>query len=123
MAAKGSKSVSHETLREDKLEVGSDRSFGYIFGGACIIFSLILSLTKSPWFGILGAIGLVFVLMGLVLPAKLHTLNVLWMKFGGLLHHIISPIALGLIFWLAVVPTALFVRLSGKDPLRMKKDA
>ena len=44
------------------------------------------------------------------------------MKFGELLHRIVSPIALGIVFYLAVLPTGLLLRLFGKDPLRLKID-
>jgi len=120
--ANSAKTVSHETLRADKVEIGSDRSFGYIFGGACVIFSLLIT---WRWEGVtvwwLTAVGAGFILTAIVQPKWLHGPNVLWMKFGALLHRIISPLILGLIFCVAVIPTSLFLRLAGKDPLRLAK--
>jgi hypothetical protein len=39
-----------------------------------------------------------------------------------LLHHIVSPVALALVFYLAIMPTGLVMRLFGKDFLRLKRD-
>jgi len=39
-----------------------------------------------------------------------------------LLHHIVSPVALALVFYLAIMPTGLVMRLFGKDFLRLKLD-
>jgi fructose-specific phosphotransferase system IIC component len=58
----------------------------------------------------------------LVKPALLGPLNRVWMAFGRLLHHIVSPVVMGAIFAIVVVPTALGLRLFGKDPLRLKLD-
>jgi len=120
--ANNDRTVSHETLRTEKVEIGSDRSFGYIFGGACVFFSLLITWRwegVSVWW--LTAVGAGFIAIGSIQPKWLHGLNILWMKFGALLHRIISPLILGLVFWVAVVPTALFLKLVGKDPLRLAK--
>jgi hypothetical protein len=44
------------------------------------------------------------------------------MKFGLLLAMVISPIALGLIFYLCITPIGFLMRLLGKDPLRLRLD-
>ncbi|HMB48131.1 MAG TPA: SxtJ family membrane protein, partial [Afifellaceae bacterium] len=47
-------------------------------------------------------------------------LNKLWMKFGLLLHNIVNPLVMGLLFFLTITPIALYFRISGKDPLKLR---
>jgi hypothetical protein len=53
----------------------------------------------------------------------LAPLKALWLRFGALLHIVVSPVLLGLFFFTAVVPIGLGLRLFGKDPLRLKRGA
>ncbi len=64
----------------------------------------------------------VFALVALAAPSLLAPLNRLWLKFGLQLHKVTTPLVLGLMFYLIVRPTALVVRLMGKDLLRLKGD-
>jgi hypothetical protein len=41
---------------------------------------------------------------------------------GLLMAKVVSPIALGILFYLVFMPVGLVMRLSGKDPLRLKFD-
>jgi hypothetical protein len=43
-----------------------------------------------------------------------------WTKFGLALHAVVSPVMLGLIFYLCIAPIGFLMRLSGKDPLRLR---
>ena len=52
----------------------------------------------------------------------LHPLNRLWMRFGLLLHKVINPIVMGLLFYGTILPTGLVMRLRGKDLLRLKRE-
>ncbi len=56
------------------------------------------------------------------MPSLLAPLNRVWTKFGLLLHKVVSPIVLGVMFYLVITPTGLLMRLFGKDPLRLKFD-
>jgi hypothetical protein len=42
------------------------------------------------------------------------------MRLGMLLHRIVSPIALGIMFFLVITPMGLLMRALGKDPLRLR---
>ncbi len=55
-------------------------------------------------------------------PQVLAPLNRLWFKLGLLLHKIVNPIVLGIMFYVVVTPTGLIMRLLGKDLLRLKRD-
>jgi hypothetical protein len=70
-----------------------------------------------PW---LGAIALCFAAGALVAPRLLKPLNRLWYKFGMMLHAVINPVVMGILFFVAIWPTSLVFRLRRKDLLRLK---
>jgi len=114
---------SHEDFsREDEVKQGSDRSFGFVFAGFFAIVGLwpLIDGLDPRWWALAVAVG--FAVMAAVAPRVLAPLNRLWHQFGLLLHRVVSPVALGLAFYLAVTPTGLIMRLLGKDPLRLKFD-
>ena len=105
-----------------KIIVGSNKSFGIVF---CIFF-LIVSLyplingeSIRLWSIILSGI---FLILGLLNSRVLTPLNILWFKFGILLGRFISPIVMGLVFFLVVTPTGIIMRLFKKDLLKLKKN-
>jgi len=71
-----------------------------------------------PW---TSAIAALFLVAALLYPAALKPLNLLWLKFGLLLHRVVNPIVMALVFFGAVLPTGLIMRALGKDPLRLKR--
>lgn len=68
------------------------------------------------------SVSLAFGAIALITPIMLAPLNRIWTKFGLLLHSIVSPIALAILFYGIVTPTGLAMRLLGKDPLRLRFD-
>jgi hypothetical protein len=55
-------------------------------------------------------------------PSSLQPLNRLWMKLGLLLHKIVNPIVMGLLFYGTIWPTGLVMRMRGRDLLRLKRE-
>ena len=117
------KTSLHEDLsREREVKAGSDRSLGLVFAAVFAIIGLL-----PLWGGgavrvwALGVAG-VFVALALVAPALLRPLNQAWFRFGQLLHRIVSPVIIGLLFFTTVTPTGILMRLAGKDPLRLRFD-
>jgi Saxitoxin biosynthesis operon protein SxtJ len=112
---------SHELQhRDEPTKTSSNRSFGLVFAA---FFGLLAAL--SIWRGterwaIWLCLGSAFLLLALAAPSLLAPLNRLWAKFGLLLHHIVSPIFLTVLFYGCIVPVGFLMRLSGKDPLRLK---
>jgi hypothetical protein len=72
-----------------------------------------------PWELILAAL---FLSAASFRPALLHPLNRLWMKLGLLLHKIVNPIVMGLLFYGTIWPTGLAMRMRGRDLLRLKRE-
>lgn len=50
-------------------------------------------------------------------PDRLSPFNRAWMKFGELLHRLISPVVLGVIFFGVITPYGAVMRLMGRDVL------
>lgn len=115
--------MAHEDLgREEVIEGSSDRVFGLVFAGVFLVIAgwpLIHGVTPRWW--ALG-VSAVFGVVAWVRPVLLARLNRLWMKFGILLGKVISPIALGILFYGVMTPMGAAIRLAGKDPLRLKRD-
>ncbi len=70
-----------------------------------------------PW---TGAAAAVFFVFACLFPAALRPLNWMWFQFGLLLHRVVNPIVMALVFFGTVLPTGLIMRALGKDPLRLK---
>ena len=102
------------------IKISSNRSFGIVF---FIVFLLIAlyPLTYSQEIRIWSVIiSIIFLGLGLFNSKVLTPLNKLWFKFGIFLGKIISPIIMGIIFFLVVTPIGLLMRLLGKDVLNLK---
>lgn len=65
-------------------------------------------------------LSVIFLILGLLNSILLYPLNLAWFKFGLFLGKIISPIIMGIIFFLVVTPIGLLMRLLGKDVLNLK---
>jgi Saxitoxin biosynthesis operon protein SxtJ len=117
-------SSTHENVhREETVTAGSDRSFGWVFTGFCAIVAAV-----QFWLGHGHAWGwlvasLAFAGTTLVYSRALRPLNVLWFKFGMLLHRVVSPVVLGIMFFAVFTPIGWIMRLTGKRPLNLAFDA
>jgi len=115
--------MAHEDLNRDQhVEGSSDRSFGLVFAGVFLVLAgmpLFHGETIRWWS---AGVAAVFALVALAKPTLLSGLNRLWMKLGILLGKVVSPIALGILFYIVITPIGAMIRLGGKDPLRLKFD-
>ena len=122
MAKKNHAELTELQSHDEVKEIGSDRSFGIVF---TVVFAIVgcLPLLKSgePRYWALGVSG-AFLVVALVIPKILHPLNVVWMKLAMVMNMIVSPIVLGLLFFVTITPLAVLMRLLGKDLLRLKFD-
>ena len=66
-------------------------------------------------------VAIIFLILGLLNSRALTPFNILWFKFGLFLGKIVSPIIMGLVFFLLVTPTGIIMRLFNKDLLNLKK--
>ena len=107
-------------MEKEKIKIGSNRSFGIVF---FIVFFLIAiyPLIKGNDLRLWSLfLSFIFLFLGLINSKILQPLNILWFKFGIFLGKIISPIIMGIIFYLVVTPIGLIMRILGKDLLKLK---
>ena len=104
----------------DDVKISSNRSFGIVFFSVFLIialYPLMFSGEVRLWSLI---ISFTFLALGLLNSRILYPLNKLWFNFGIFLGKLISPLIMGLIFFLVVTPIGLILRLLGKDVLNLK---
>jgi hypothetical protein len=70
-----------------------------------------------PW---TAGVAVLLLAAALLRPAVLHPLNLAWLKFGLLLHRVVNPVVMALLFYGTIWPTGLVMRMRGKDLLRLK---
>jgi hypothetical protein len=98
----------------------SNRSFGSVF---TVFFTLVgvYSLwregTAYSWmFWLAGATAAVT----MIRPQWLAPLNRAWMQFGELLHRIVSPLVLGIMFYGVFTPVGLVMRMARRDAMKRR---
>jgi hypothetical protein len=103
-----------------KKKKDTNRSFGILF---FIVFSII-----SIWPILSGGelrvwsfiVAIIFLIMGITKSRFLTPLNIAWIKFGEFLGVIISPLIMGLVYFLVLLPIGILMRVLGKDLLSLK---
>ena len=104
----------------DDIKLGSNKSFGIVFFIVFLLISfypLINNENIRLW---ALTLSLIFLVLGILNSKILTPLNKLWFKFGIFLGKVISPLIMGIIFFLVVTPIGLTMRLLGKDLLNLK---
>ena len=113
----------HEDFtRSQQVKSSSNRAFGWMF----VIVFLIIALWPLLFGGALRwwslIISTLVMLITQTAPGLLTIPNRLWMRFGMLLHRVVSPVMLAVMFFLIVTPTGLLMRVFAKRPLRSGRD-
>jgi hypothetical protein len=114
---------SHERLTAtEATKTGSDRSFGFVFTGVFVIVGLLPLLHDDPirFWALYVAAG--FLAVARIYPKILGPLNRAWAKFGAQLHKIVTPVIMGIIFFMTILPTSLLMRIFKKVPLKLTFD-
>ena len=111
-------------MQNKDIKLDSNRSFGIVFFVVFFIISIYPLINDNPirlWSLILS---LIFLILGLINSKILTPLNIIWMKFGMYLGIFISPIVMGIVFFLVVTPIGIIMKILRKDllNLRMNKE-
>ena len=105
---------------EKKIKVSSNKSFGIVFSIFFLLISVYLLLNNDPIYYWSLFVSFIFLILGLMNSKILSPLNLLWFKFGILLGKIVSPVVMGIIFFLVVTPISIILKIFGKDVLNLK---
>ena len=108
---------------QKNIKLPSNRNFGIVFFIVFLIIALwpVLKQNEIRIWSLI--ISFIFFVLGLINSKLLTPLNKLWFKFGILLGNIISPIVMGIVFFLVVTPTGLVMQIFRKDILKLKKNS
>ena len=105
----------------DDIKISSNRSFGIVF----FVVFLLIALYPLTYGGEIRIwsliISIIFLILGLMNSSILSPLNKAWSRFGIFLGNFVSPIVMGVIFFLVVTPIGLIMKVLGKDILNLKK--
>ncbi len=110
-------------MKNDKnIKISSNKSFGLVFFCVFLIISFypIIDGGKIRYWSLI--ISFIFLILGLLNSSILSPLNRLWFKFGLILGSFVSPIVMGVVFFIVVTPISLIMRILGKDSLNLKKN-
>jgi len=114
--------VHEDFSREERIEISSERAFGLVIASVVAVFAF-LPLLHTPlgtirWW--LLSTAILFAALALFWTKPLRPLNKAWLKLALLLFKIVSPVVLALLFFCCVAPIGWLMRMTGKDPLRLR---
>ncbi len=109
-------------MNNNKIKLGSNRSFGIIFFIVFLIIATYPLLNDNSIRLWSLVIGIIFLILGIINSKVLTPLNILWMKFGLLLGKIVSPVVMGFVFFGVITPISIMMKLLRKDLLNLKRN-
>jgi hypothetical protein len=92
----------------------SNRSFGWLFAGVFTLIAL-----AHPWALLVAAL---FALVTVTRDEWLTPLNRAWMKLGALMHAVVSPVVMGIMFFAVFTPMGWVMRRFGWDAMHRTFD-
>ncbi len=100
------------------------RDFGLVTGGIIaalfgLFFPWLLEIQIPIWPWVVGG---VLAIWALVAPTTLKPVYRGWMKLGLMLSRITTPLILGIVFFLVIMPMGLVMRIFGRDPMTRQFD-
>lgn len=108
--------------RFDQQKLPSDRSFGITIAGALALLAMwSMSRGSLLWAAVLALTGGLALFVALTRPAALRPLNRIWTNVGVILHAVVNPLVLGLIFYFLITPIGIFMRLRGRDLMKLRR--
>ena len=109
----------HESYAGSEIKPPSERSTGLLFAGvALIVAGLWRNSPTVLWVAL--SVAVILVTISLLAPVLLKPINILWFRFGLLLHKIVSPMVMFAMFAAVFVPAGAIIRLC-RDPLRLRR--
>jgi len=103
------------------IELPSNQKFGYFFTFIFLIASIYFYFREvNMAFYLIGVCSVFFFLITFFKAEILMPLNKLWMSFGLFLGMIVSPVVMGMIFFLIFTPIGILMKLFGRDELLLK---
>jgi hypothetical protein len=106
--------------QEAAVKPSSNRTFGLVFAAFFALVALLPLLRGHAMRRWALPFSALFLLAGLAAPKILAPLNRAWTALGTLLHAVVNPLVLGVLFYLVFAPFGWVLRRMGKDFLRLR---
>ena len=109
----------HENVPQADVKPPSDRSTGLVFAAVALIVAIMWRHSPAVlWIAL--AVAVILAAVAWLRPHLLHGPAMAWFRLGMLLHKIVNPVVMLLMFAIAIVPTGFIMRF-WYDPLNFKK--
>ena len=110
-------------IKYKDLILPSNKKFGRFFSAIFILIAIYFYyLELNSYAFIFLGISVIFIFISFFKSNLLFPLNIAWMRLGNILGRIISPIILGLIFFILFTPISMFTYFFGRDELNLRKN-
>ena len=104
-----------------RLSPAEGRKFGLTVGAAFAVLAAISWWREHPTpMYIFGALAAALLIGGVVVPGQLGPVYRGWMKFALLISKVTTPIFMGIVFFIVIMPIGLLMRLFGRNPVQHK---
>ncbi len=108
-------------MKFSDIELPSNKKFGTVIGLFLALVSLYFFYINNIHFGIFFIfISIILLVITSIKPVLLTNLNKVWMLIGFILSKIVNPLVLGIIFFIIITPIGIFLRVIGRDELKIK---
>jgi hypothetical protein len=108
-----------ETVNAGPKEV---RKFGLLFCVVCLIAGALMAWKGRQYAWVAFGLSGVFLVLGLFLQGVLAPFYRLWMRFAALLAWLNTRVLLTVVYFVAITPVGVAMRMFGKDILKEKYD-
>ena len=109
----------HESFSGGEVKPPPERATGLVFAAVALIVAVLWR--NSPtvlWVAL--SVSAMLAIVSLLAPVFLKPLNMVWFRFGLLLHRVVNPIVMFAVFALVFVPAGAIMRL-WHDPLKARR--
>lgn len=105
-----------------KNSLPSNRSFALVFVGFFLLLGVVTWWKGQLFYPVFFVASAMIGSIGIFRPIWLTPCNRAWMKFAELLHRVVNPVVLAILFFVVLTPFAMMMRLFRKDPLHKAFD-
>lgn len=111
--------MTNKYVYEQPSRYSKEKSFGFLV--SLLVWITAAFLHNRGGAGLLLLVGSAILVATILAPRILEPILKAWLKLGDLMGKVVSPLVLGVIFFVLITPIALLTRLFGRDELRLKK--